>query len=111
MTMVDTPTSNDPVADLVAEAEGVPATVELRGRTFTYRPNPPMGALSVFASRVADSNNFMRQAAAVPQFLRAWIVPEEHADLEDMMEQVDDLDEFIRVDLVRFVEAVTARPT
>lgn len=110
MSMTDVPTSAD-IAAVIAEAEGEVRTIDLRGHTFTFRSPVPMGALAVFAARVKDSADPMAQAAAVPRFLKAWIVPEDHDDIEAMMEQVIDLDAFIRTDVTRFVEAAVARPT
>lgn len=95
----------------IAEVEEAPApTVTVGGATFTLRSPCPMGALAVFAARLSDKNPLV-QASALVRLMRAWVVPEQHDQIDTMMESVETLDEFMLTELPRLVEAGTARPT
>ena len=104
-------TATDPaLLAALDELEVTPRTVVLHGHTLTLRSPCPQGALSVFAIRLVDKTPIV-QATAVMRLLRAWTVPECHDDVDAMMEEVLDLEDFQENHLPAFVEAALARPT
>lgn len=94
-------------AQVEAEAN---LTAVLGGVEFTLRNPVPVGALSVFAYRL-QSGQGLDQAAALLRFLRAWVVPMQHDQLDATIEQVSDMSAFMETDVARFVETGAARPT
>lgn len=87
-----------------------PFRVMLLGHAFLIVDKPRQGPLLMMARRLNDKNTLARVAAVV-QMLEAWIVPEEHPQLHDAIETIEDVSVFMETDLARFIEAVVNRPT
>lgn len=105
---MEVPTTN--AHDAAMEEASGPRTVVLCGHQFTLRSPCPMGAFSVFAARQQDQNPVVA-SSSWPRLLKAWIVPEDHAAVDTMLESVESMDDFANIEGPKLVEAATARPT